>query len=112
MADVFDVQGTGCRDPSLARWPKLVGENSEPLVLPATSSVEAYTKYLKGRFFWNKRTLEAYRRGIEYFEQALAKDPGYALAYTGIADCWAMLAFDYFGGVPPGKGCRRPRPPR
>jgi serine/threonine-protein kinase len=104
MADVFEVQDELSRSIVSTLRPKLVGEQSEPLVLPATSSVEAYTKYLKGRFFWNKRTLEAYRRGIEYFEQALAKDPDYALAYTGIADCWAMLAFDYFGGVPPREG--------
>jgi eukaryotic-like serine/threonine-protein kinase len=104
MADVFDVQDELSRSIVSTLRPKLVGEDSAPLVLPATSSVEAYTKYLKGRFFWNKRTLDGYRRGIEYFEQALAKDPDYALPYTGIADCWAMLAFDYFGGVPPREG--------
>ena len=104
MADVFDVQDELSRSIVSTLRPKLVGEDSESLVLPATSSVEAYTKYLKGRFFWNKRTLDGYRRGIEYFEQALAKDPDYALPYTGIADCWAMLAFDYFGGVPPREG--------
>ena len=104
MADVFEVQDELSRSIVSTLRPKLVGEESEPLVLPATSSVEAYTAYLKGRYFWNKRTLEAYHRGIEYFEQALAKDPNYALAYTGIADCWAMLAFDYFGGVPPIEG--------
>ncbi len=103
MADVFEVQDELTRSIVSTLRPKLVGD-SEPLVLPATSNVEAYTMYLKGRYFWNKRTLEAYRRGIEFFEQALGKDPKYALAYTGIADCWAMLAFDYFGGVPAKEG--------
>jgi TolB-like protein/Tfp pilus assembly protein PilF len=107
LADVFEVQDELSRSIVNTLRPKLVGEDSGPLVLPATSSVEAYTAYLKGRYFWNKRTLEGYRRGIEYFEQALTKDPNYALAYTGIADCWAMLAFDYFGGVSPAEGMPR-----
>ena len=46
-------------------------------------------------------------RGIEMFEAALARDPGFALPYTGLADCWAMLGFDFFGGVPPGEGMPR-----
>ena len=75
--------------------------------MPPTANVEAYTLYLKGRFFWNKRTLDGYRRGIEYFEQALGKDPSFALPYTGIADCWTMLGFDYFGGVPPAEAMPR-----
>jgi serine/threonine-protein kinase len=107
LADVFEVQDELSRSIVNTLRPKLVGEDSGPLVLPATSNVEAYTTYLKGRFFWNKRTLDGYRRGIELFEEALTKDPDYALAYTGIADCWAMLAFDYFGGVPPAEGMPR-----
>ncbi|HEY9504666.1 MAG TPA: protein kinase [Gemmatimonadales bacterium] len=107
LADVFEVQDELSRSIVSTLRPKLVGSDSEPLVQPATASVEAYTAYLKGRFFWNKRTLDGYRRGIEFFEQALTKDPDYALAYTGIADCWAMLAFDYFGGVPPAEGMPR-----
>jgi TolB-like protein/Flp pilus assembly protein TadD len=104
LADVFELQDELSRAIVSTLRPKLVGVDSEPLVLPPTASLEAYTAYLKGRFFWNKRTLDGYRKGIEFFEHALAKDPGFALAYTGIADCWAMLAFDYFGGVPPREG--------
>jgi serine/threonine-protein kinase len=107
LADVFEVQDELSRSIVNTLRPRLVGEDSGPLVLPATASVEAYTAYLKGRYFWNKRTLDGYRRGIDFFEQALTKDPNYALAYTGIADCWAMLAFDYFGGVAPGEGMPR-----
>jgi serine/threonine-protein kinase len=104
LADVFELQDELSRAIVSTLRPKLVGVDSEPLVLPPTASVESYTAYLKGRFFWNKRTLDGYRKGIEFFEHALAKDPSFALAYTGIADCWAMLAFDYFGGVPPREG--------
>jgi eukaryotic-like serine/threonine-protein kinase len=104
LADVFEVQDELSRSIVNTLRPKLVGVISEPLVLPPTDNLDAYTAYLKGRFFWNKRTLEGYRKGIEYFEIALREDPGFALPYTGIADCWSMLAFDYFGGMPPREG--------
>jgi serine/threonine-protein kinase len=76
-------------------------------VVPATDDLDAYTAYLKGRFFWHTRTLNGYRSGIEMFEVARARDPSFALPYTGIADCWAMLGFDYFGGVPAREGMPR-----
>jgi eukaryotic-like serine/threonine-protein kinase len=53
---------------------------------------EAWQLYLKGRFQWNRRTMEGIRSGIHYFEQAIEKDPGFALAYAGIADCSVTLA--------------------
>jgi TolB-like protein/DNA-binding winged helix-turn-helix (wHTH) protein/Tfp pilus assembly protein PilF len=53
---------------------------------------EAYEAYLKGRYFWNKRTEEGFKKGIEYFQQAIEKDPGYALAYAGVADSYLVLA--------------------
>ena len=52
---------------------------------------KAYDAYLKGRFFWNKRTEEGHLKAIEYFNQAIAADPGYAEAYTGLADAYALL---------------------
>ncbi|MDZ7377369.1 MAG: tetratricopeptide repeat protein, partial [candidate division KSB1 bacterium] len=52
---------------------------------------DAYHVYLKGRFFWNKRTPEGFKKGIEYFNQAIAIDPSYALAYAGLADCYNLL---------------------
>jgi TolB-like protein/DNA-binding winged helix-turn-helix (wHTH) protein len=54
---------------------------------------EVYESYVKGRFFWNLRSDEGLRKAIRYFEQALAKDPTYALAYAGLADCYNMLSF-------------------
>ena len=104
LADVFELQDELSRCIAKTLRPKLVGAASGPLVVAATTSLEAYTLYLQGRFFWNKRTLEGHRRGIGFFEQALTLDPGYALAYTGLADCWSMLAFDYVGGTPPREG--------
>jgi len=57
-----------------------------------TESNEAYQLYLKGRFHWNKRTAEALRKSIEYFNDAIAKDPNFALAYAGLADSYVVPA--------------------
>jgi eukaryotic-like serine/threonine-protein kinase len=115
LADVFEVQDELSRSIVGTLRPKLMGGRpaasagtiSGPLVVPATTSLEAYTAYLKGRFYWNMRTLDGYRKSIDCFEAALARDPDFALPYTGIADSWAMLGFDFFGGVPPAEGMPR-----
>jgi TolB-like protein/DNA-binding winged helix-turn-helix (wHTH) protein/Tfp pilus assembly protein PilF len=52
---------------------------------------EVYDLYLKGRFFWNKRTAQGFQQAIEYFQQAIAKDPNYSRAFTGLADSYALL---------------------
>jgi serine/threonine-protein kinase len=118
LADVFEVQDELSRSIVNTLRPKLTGGKpgptsattvSGPLVVPATANLDAYTAYLKGRFFWNMRTLTGYRTGIDWFEAARAKDPRFSLPYTGIADCWAFLGFDYFGGVPPSEGMPRAR---
>lgn len=62
------------------------------------ASLQALEEYLRGRFFWNRRTAEALRKGAAYFEQAIAKAPGFALAYTGLADSYNMLG--YYVGPP------------
>jgi DNA-binding winged helix-turn-helix (wHTH) protein/TolB-like protein len=56
-----------------------------------TASREAYEAYLKGRFEWNKRTADSFRRGAAYFEQAISSDPRYAAAFAGLADCRNLL---------------------
>jgi len=60
----------------------------------AIGSSEAYEHYLKGRYFWNRRTEEALNKGVEYFNLAIKKDSGYAQAYAGLADCYAMLGWN------------------
>jgi len=52
---------------------------------------EAYEAYLKGRYFWNKRTADGLKKAVDYFNQAIAKDPNYAAAYSGLADTYALL---------------------
>jgi adenylate cyclase len=93
LEDVFAIQDEIARAIVDALKLKLVGE--EPLVVPTTTNLEAYTLYLRGRFLLNKFTYPDLRKAIETFEQALAKDSGYAQAHAGIADCWTRLADDW-----------------
>ncbi len=64
-----------------------------------TSSPEAYELYLKGRFYWNKRTGEALKKSVEYFDQAIEKDPSFALAYVGLADAYIVIPFFSVGSA-------------
>ena len=70
---------------------KLTGVEEKQLTRRSTDDVEAYRLYMRGRYFWNKRNAEAINLGIEYFRQAIARDPHYALAYVGLADSYAIL---------------------
>jgi TolB-like protein/DNA-binding winged helix-turn-helix (wHTH) protein len=70
---------------------KVSGEKQGP-AKHYTESNEAYQLYLKGRFYWNKRTAEALKKSIEYFNQAIDRDPRFALAYAGLADCYVVPA--------------------
>jgi TolB-like protein/DNA-binding winged helix-turn-helix (wHTH) protein/Flp pilus assembly protein TadD len=58
---------------------------------PAPRSYEAYDLYLKGQYFFNQRSVAGFKQAIDYFQQATTKDPNYALAYAGLADCYALL---------------------
>jgi serine/threonine-protein kinase len=70
---------------------RLSGEEQKQLVKRDTTNAEAYQLYLKGRFSWNRYTEEGFRKSIEYFKQAVEKDPAYALAYSGLADSYSLL---------------------
>jgi len=56
-----------------------------------TRNIEAYQEYVRGRYFWNKRTDDGYRKGIEHFRKAIEVDPAYALAYAGLGDCYTFI---------------------
>jgi len=71
---------------------RLTGEDEKRMAKSYTVNPEAYQAYLKGRYWWNKRTEEGLNKGIEYFRQAIEKDPTYAVAYAGLADCYSSLA--------------------
>ncbi len=70
------------------------GGSERPSPRRYTQNVAAYSLYLRGRFAWNKRTQEGVTEAIDFFERAIAEDPGYALAYTGLSDAYA-LGVDY-----------------
>jgi serine/threonine protein kinase/Tfp pilus assembly protein PilF len=95
LADVFAIQD----EISLAIVDKLkvklLGDEKERIIKRYTQNLEAYDLYLKGRYHWNRRTPEALKKAIIHFEQVIQKDPSYALAYAGLADCYSMLAQVY-----------------
>ena len=71
--------------------PRLSGEDKERVTRRHTDNPEAYQLYLQGRYHWNTGTIAGYKKSIEYFQQAIAKDPTYALAYAGLADSHLLL---------------------
>lgn len=79
---------------------RLTSEEKKRLSKGTTENPEAYQFYLKGRYSWNKRTLPDGQKAIDYFQQAVEKDPGYALAYAGLADCYG-LGFGSLSPLPP-----------
>jgi TolB-like protein/Tfp pilus assembly protein PilF len=91
LADVFAVQDEISRAIVAALEVRVAGHPGGRLVQSSTQDLEAYNLYLQGRFHLNKWRPEGARKGIEYFAQAIAKDPGYAPAYTGMADCYTWL---------------------
>jgi serine/threonine protein kinase/TolB-like protein/lipoprotein NlpI len=91
LSDILIVQEGMARDISEKLLPPLTGEEKKRLTKRYTESTEAYNLYLKGRYHWQKRTVSQLTKSIGYFQQAIEKDPQYALAYTGIADAYALL---------------------
>jgi len=93
MEDVFSLQD----EISLAIVDKLkiklLGEEKAELVTRHTQNLEAYNLFLKGRYFWNKRTADDIKKAIDYFEQAIKLDSNYALAYAALADSYGLLPF-------------------
>jgi len=78
---------------------RLAGDQQR-LIKSRAHNGEAYQLYLKGRYFWNKRTEEGVRKAIDYLQQAIDSDPLYALAYAGLADCYIVLGAP-LNAVPP-----------
>jgi len=91
LRDTLALQNTVAR--SIAEQIRISLSPQEQAVLKSAKVVnpEAYEAYLKGRYFWNKRTGDSLKTAVDYFNQAIAKDPNYAQAYTGLADAYALL---------------------
>jgi serine/threonine protein kinase len=92
LSDILSVQEEISRTISEKLRIRLTGNDEEKLTKRYTKDAEAYGLYLKGRYFWNKRDEPGLRNGIKYFQQAEEKDPTYALAYSGLADSYALLS--------------------
>jgi serine/threonine-protein kinase len=105
MADVFAIQDEIAQTIVRTLRTTLLGDIGNPTPVRYTENVKAYSLYLKGRFWWNRRTQADIAEGLRYFEQAIAEDPDYALAYSGLADSYA-LDLDY-RGVPVVEGMER-----
>lgn len=79
---------------------KLSPQDRERLARNPAIAPEAYENYLKGRYYWNKRTDENLNKAIAYFSQATAQDSHYALAYAGLSDCYSIVGATIFGSMP------------
>lgn len=102
MEDVFATQDEITLAIVDALKVTLLGDERAALLNRYKNNLEAYNLYLKGRYFWNKRpATQELTRGIEYFQQAIEEDPGYALAYAGLADSYAMLGSWENGSLSP-----------
>jgi serine/threonine-protein kinase len=99
LSDILALQGEIALEVAEKLRLKLSRGEGKRVAKRYTENTEAYQLYLKGRYFWNKATTEGIQRGIEYFQQAIEIDPSYALAYGGLADCYALLS--NFGAFPP-----------
>ncbi len=96
--DIFAIQEEIGREISEKLRLRLTGEQKAGLAKQYTESAEAYQDYLRGRFFWNKRTADDLRTAVDYFQRAVAKDPTFALGYAGLAQSYGLL-YNYGGGA-------------
>src|SRR5207244_3516599 len=107
VADVFAIQEEISRAIVDTLRVRLATGQASTLVEPHTDNVQAYTAYLRARYFWRRKSANGLRKCIEYFEQAIAADPAYALAYAGLADTY--ISQGYVGFVPPSEAFPRAR---
>jgi len=99
LTDIFAVESEIAKTVAETLRAKLTGSEMAAVAKVPTANSEAYELYLKGRFFWNKRTGVDLRKAIGYFNRAIAKDPNYARAYVGLADSYSLLPS--FGAAAP-----------
>jgi TolB-like protein/Tfp pilus assembly protein PilF len=92
LTDIFAIQSDVAQQIAAALEATLTADETERIGKAPTENLEAYDLYLRGRHFWSQRG-EGLRRGLQYFQQALEKDPNYARAHAGVADCYSLLGF-------------------
>lgn len=99
FADIFTVQEEIAKEITRKLQLRLSGDQKKRLTKRYTDNIEAYQLYLQGRYYWSRRTSEGIKGGIHYFLQAIERDPNYALAFAGLADCYIMAGF--YDHLPP-----------
>ena len=98
LSDVLALQQDISREISEKLRLRLTGEDKKRLTGHDTTNAESFQFYLRGRYFWNKRTADGIRKAVEQFQQAIDRDPNYALGYVGLADCYQLL--EPYAGMP------------
>jgi serine/threonine-protein kinase len=98
LSDVLGLQQDISKEISEKLRLRLTGEEKKRLTGRDTTNEEAYESYIRGRYFWNKRTAEGLTKAIEQFQQAINRDPNYALGHVGLADSYSLL--EEYAGVP------------
>ncbi|MCM3902905.1 MAG: protein kinase [Pyrinomonadaceae bacterium] len=98
QSDLVSLQSEIAKDVSTNLKAKLSGAEENKVTRTATADPEAYQAYLKGRYYWNRRTAENLKKAIEQFKSATDRDPNYALAFAGLGDCYAVL--NEYAGTP------------
>ena len=96
MADVFEVQSDIAEKVAEALKVQLLPAEREAVQKKPTESADAYTLYLKGRYYWSARTEEGLKKAAEYFQKAIDLDPAFARAYSGLADTYSIMRFQGF----------------
>ncbi|HSE36175.1 MAG TPA: tetratricopeptide repeat protein, partial [Blastocatellia bacterium] len=97
-SDILSVKQAIAQDVTERLRLRLSGDEQRQLTKRDTTVAESFGFYLKGRYYWNKRSAEGIRKAIEQFQQAIDRDPNYALGYVGLADCYLQL--EQYAGVP------------
>ena len=97
-SDVLSIKQSIAREATDRLRLRLTGDEQQRLTKRDTTNAEAYQFYLRGRHYWNKRSIEGMKRATEEFQQAIDRDPSYALGYVGLADCYLQL--EQYAGVP------------
>ena len=101
LTDIFAVESDIAKSIADTLRAKLSSSAEHVLALRPTENPEAHELYLRGRYFWNRRTGANLQKAADYFQQAIGKDPAYALAYSGLADCHVLLpAYAELGSNP------------
>ncbi len=102
LADIFAIQGDIANKVAEALQVHLLVDERQRIERRATANMEAYGLYLKGLHYRSERTEEGYKRALRYFENAIAEEPRFALAYEGIAECYERMSEE--GYLPPNEG--------